>query len=169
MTIMLLANISLALVWALLTGVFSVTNLTIGFALGYATLWAVQRTAGPTSYFGKVRQALSFTVFYLGELVLANLRVAADVLSPRPHRHTRIVALPIEAHTHLEIWMLVNLISLTPGTLILDISTDRRVLYIHALHAETPESLQRDIKNGLERRLLELLRDKPAEGMEARP
>jgi multicomponent Na+:H+ antiporter subunit E len=156
-------------VWALLTGVFSATNLVVGFGLGYATLSAVRRTVGPTGYFGKVRQVLSFLVFYLGELVLANLRVAADVLSPRPHRHTRIVALPIEAHTPLEIWMLVNLISLTPGTLILDISTDRRVLYIHALHAETPESLQRDIKDGLERRLLDVLRDRPAEAVEVHP
>jgi multicomponent Na+:H+ antiporter subunit E len=165
----LLANISLALVWALLTGVFSVTNLLVGFGLGYATLWLVRRTTGATSYFGKVWEVLRFSLFYLGELVLANLRVAADVLSPRPRRSPRIVALPLDAHAPLEIWMLVNLISLTPGTLILDISTDRRVLYIHALHAETPESLQREIKDGLERRLLDLLRGKPPEAREGQP
>jgi multicomponent Na+:H+ antiporter subunit E len=154
----LVLNIALALVWALLTGVFRPTNLLLGFALGYVVLLLARRAVGPTTYFDKVRQVISFLLFFVWELVLANVRVAADVLTLRPRMRPRIIAVPLEAHTHFEIVMLANLISLTPGTLSLDVATDRRVLYIHAMYADDPEAVRREIKDGLERRLLALLR-----------
>ena len=69
-----------------------------------------------------------------------------------------IIAVPIEARTDLEITTLANLVSLTPGTLSLDVSGDRRTLYVHAMFVDDPESIHRDIKNGMERRVLEALR-----------
>ena len=50
------------------------------------------------------------------------------------------------------------MISLTPGTLSLDVSEDRKTLYIHAMYVENPDDLRKEIKDGLEKRLLELLR-----------
>lgn len=158
----LLLNIVLALVWALLTGEFRPTNLLLGFGLGYLTLWLAQRAVGPSVYFTKVPQAISFVLFFLWELVVANVRVAVDVLTLRQRMRPRIIAVPLEASSQLEIAMLANLISLTPGTLSLDVATDQRVLYIHAMYAEDAEAVQREIKNGLERRLLALLRGAPA-------
>jgi multicomponent Na+:H+ antiporter subunit E len=157
----LLLNIALALVWALLTGVFRPTNLLAGYVLGYFVLLLSRRALGPTTYFTKVPQALSFLGYFAWELILANLRVAADVLTPKPRMRPRILAVPLEVETTREIVLLANLISLTPGTLSLDIATDQRVLYIHALYAEDAEAVTREIKDGLERRLLALLRGSP--------
>jgi multicomponent Na+:H+ antiporter subunit E len=153
-----LFNIGLALVWAALTGVFSPANLLVGFGLGYFTLFLARRVLGPSAYFVKVQQVLSFVVFFLWELLVANLRVAADVLTPQAHMRPRIIAVPLDARTHAEITFLANLISLTPGTLSLDVSTDRRVLFIHAMYAADPEAVKREIKEGLERRVLALMR-----------
>ena len=69
-----------------------------------------------------------------------------------------IVAIPLTAETDAEIAFLANLISLTPGTLSLDVSTDRQVLYIHAIDVKDIEKLRTDIKSGLEARLLEVMR-----------
>jgi multicomponent Na+:H+ antiporter subunit E len=154
----LVLNIALGLAWAALTGVFTPTNLLVGFVLGYLMLLATRRALGPSPYFRKVRQAVGFAAFFLVELILANLRVAADVVTPTHYMRPRVLAVPLDAVTDTEITALANLISLTPGTLSLDVSSDRRVLYIHAMYADEAEAARRQIKDTLERRLLALIR-----------
>lgn len=151
-------NIFLALAWALAVGGLSLTNLAIGFVLGYAALWIAQPALGQSRYFRRVPQAIHFALYFLWQLILSNLRVAYDVVTPKYHMHPAIVAIPLDAQTDVEITLLANLITLTPGTLSLDVSSDRRVLYVHAMFVEDVESFRDSIKNGFERRLLELLR-----------
>jgi multicomponent Na+:H+ antiporter subunit E len=55
------------------------------------------------------------------------------------------------------IMLLANLISLTPGTLSVDVSPDRRSLLIHAMFADDEQAVIDSIKTGVERRILELL------------
>ncbi len=79
--------------------------------------------------------------------------------SPLQSMRTGIVAVPMEHDlTDLEITTLANLISLTPGTLTLDVSADRRVLFVHAMDASDPEEVRREVKQGFERRVRGLLR-----------
>ncbi len=153
-----LLNLLLALTWAAVTGVFTPGNFVIGFGLGYLVLQAAQRTLGQTEYFRKVPQVLAFLVFFIGKLITANLRVAADVLTPRWRMRPRILAVPLDAKSDVEITLLANLISLTPGTVSLDVSSDRRYLYIHAMYATDPDEVRRQVKEGFERRLLAITR-----------
>jgi multicomponent Na+:H+ antiporter subunit E len=153
-------NLLLALSWTVSTGLFTVANLLVGLVLGYFILLFAQRVLGPSNYFAKVPLVGRFAVFYLWQLVLANLRVAYDVLTPRHYMRPGVIAVPLEARTDAEITLLANLITLTPGTLSLDLSGDRRVLYVHAMyidHGDVDEARRR-IKEGLERRVLEVLR-----------
>jgi multicomponent Na+:H+ antiporter subunit E len=71
-----------------------------------------------------------------------------------------VVAIPLDARTDAEIVLLANLITLTPGSVSLDLSEDRRVLYVHAMYIDggDVEAYRRAVKEGLERRVLELLR-----------
>ncbi|WP_417746515.1 Na+/H+ antiporter subunit E [Rosistilla oblonga] len=151
-------NIFLALVWALASGQISLSNLGIGFLLGYAVLWFSKPLLGPTGYFRRLPVALRFVVFFFWQLVLSNLRVAYDVITPPLYMRPGIVAVPLDAKTDQEITLLANLITLTPGTLSLNLSEDRSTLYVHAMFVDSPESVRDSIKNGFERRLLELMR-----------
>ena len=155
---LLLWNILLALAWAALTGEFSLLNLMVGFGMGMAILIFVGPALGDTKYFQKIGRALAFVLFFLRELVSANLRVALDVITPRYNMKPGIVAIPLEARTDAEITILANLITLTPGTLSLDLSDDRKVLYVHAMYLSDPDELRDEIKSGFERRVLELMR-----------
>jgi multicomponent Na+:H+ antiporter subunit E len=92
-------------------------------------------------------------VYFIWEVIRANLRVAFDVLTLKHYMRPGILAIPLEAKTNLEITVLANMISLTPGTLSLDVSSDRKVLYVHAMYLEEPEEFKR-----FERRLLRVLR-----------
>lgn len=153
-----LANIILAFVWAALNENFAPTNLGVGLALGFAVLWLAQPMIGESSYFEKVGQVLAFALFFLKELILANLRMAVNVLTPTARLHPGVVAVPLEAKTDLEITLLANFITLTPGSFSLDVSDDRKVLYVHAMNVDDPVQFRHEIKEGFERRLLGVLR-----------
>ena len=153
-------NILLAVNWALLTGHFDLENLVGGFVIGFVLLWILGRGTGQkTDYFRRVRKAIAFSLHFLRELILANLSVARTVLLERRDKiKPAFVAIPLEAETDAEIALFANLITLTPGTLSLDVSTDRRVLYIHTLDVKDVDALRAEIKRSLERGLLEVMR-----------
>lgn len=156
---MLLLNVLLALAWVALTGQFTPANFALGFLLGYVLLWLVQRAQGPSLYFARGRQVLGFVAFFLWELVKANLQVTYYILSPHRQMRPGVMAVPLDAQTDAEITLLANLITLTPGTLSLDVSADRRVLYVHSMSlADKPDLFRRRIKEGFERKVLEMLR-----------
>jgi multicomponent Na+:H+ antiporter subunit E len=153
-----LANLLLALAWGAMTGSFTLTNLLFGFALGYLILLATNRILGPSRYHGKLVRVLAFIGFYIVEVIKANLRVAYDVVTPTFHTRPGIIAVPLDAKTDLEITLLANLVTMTPGTLSIDVSADRKVLYVHAMFVDDPDVVRDELKRGLERRVLEILR-----------
>lgn len=153
---MLLINIFLAFSWGALTGDFSPLSLAFGFAIGYAFMWMVQGVAGCSSYVRKVPQVIDFSLFFVWELILANLRVASALLFNQPPLRPGVIAVPLDVHTDTEITLLANLITLTPGTLSLDVSDDKSILYVHCTHIEDVETARQDIKQGFERRVREL-------------
>ena len=89
---------------------------------------------------------------------MANFHVAYDVITPNHFSKPGIVRFPMQAKTDLEIHLLSTVISLTPGTLILDISEDRKSLFIHVMYLKSKEDFITQIQNGFEKRLLEILR-----------
>lgn len=153
-----IGNILLALTWAAMTGTMSAANIAIGYLLGYLVLYFTKDLLDTRAYTRRVWRLVAFGPFFLRELVAANLRVAYDVVTPAHRMRPGVVAVPLDAETDVEITLLAALITLTPGTLTLDVSDDRRVLYIHAMFLSDPERLRRQIKDGIERRLLEVLR-----------
>jgi multicomponent Na+:H+ antiporter subunit E len=110
------------------------------------------------SHFIKVPKGIGLFLYFLKELAIASLVVAWDVITPRSRVESGVIALPLDVKSNMEITILASLISLTPGTLSLDVSEDRRILYIHAVYIRggDVEGLKRQIKNGFERRLLEI-------------
>jgi len=156
---MLPASILLTLVWAGLMGAVNAETLISGFVVSNAALYFLTRgqPAG-ARYFGKIPKIVSFLAYYLYELVKSNLVIAYDILTPEHHMKPGVLAIPIRAETDLEIALLANLITMTPGTLSLDLSPDRKTLYVHAMYIENPDALRKDITDNLERRVLEILR-----------
>jgi multicomponent Na+:H+ antiporter subunit E len=141
--------------WAALSGVVSGRQLAVGLALGLAILVLM---GGPgTDYLRKARQVASFSVFFLVELVLANLRVARDVLSPRPPITPGVVGIPLDLEGDVPIVLYAVLLTLAPGTLALDVSEDRKTLYVHGMWLGDPEVFRREQKENFERRVKELV------------
>lgn len=153
-----LMNILLSFIWVALTGSMYYTNFLFGYMIGFGILWIMNRNESDQRYFNKVPRIISFIFYFLYEMIKANIQVAYDVMTPKYFMRPGIVRYPMNAKTEMEINLLSMVISLTPGTLILDISEDRKILYIHVMYLQDPEKFVKDTKTGLERRLLEAIR-----------
>jgi multicomponent Na+:H+ antiporter subunit E len=157
---MLIGNLLLALAWAVLQAEVTLANLIVGFILGYLILLMLTRGGllGQSRYVGKVSMALGLAAYFLYELVHANVRLARDVATPKLGMNPGIVSVPLDANSNAEIFLLAALVNLTPGSVALDVSSDRKHLYVHVMYMTDPEQARAEIKNGFERRVLHLLR-----------
>jgi multicomponent Na+:H+ antiporter subunit E len=157
---MLLINVLLALAWAMLTGRFDPPDLAFGFVLGYLLLFLFRRQLGAEAYVRKFPRTIRFVLYFAWELILANCNVlVAVLLTPTAKLRPGIVAVPIDLKSDAEITMLANMITLTPGTLSLDVSDDCRCLYVHALELDDPEQFRHTIKQGFERAVHEVFEE----------
>lgn len=151
-------NLALAVIWAAALGELSLANLVAGFAIGFVILAVGSGFLRSGRYLQKSLRLVEFIGFFVGQLVLSSVRVAVDIVTPRHRARPGIVAVALDAKSDGEITLLANLVSLTPGSLSLDVSADRTTLFVHVMFLDDVETCRRDIKLGFERRVLELLR-----------
>lgn len=95
--------------------------------------------------------------YFLAELLLANLRLAWDVATPGLPATAGIIRVDTDARTAGEIWLVANAISMTPGTLTLEVDADAGHLYVHTLYADDRAAFERQIA-AFERALLGAMR-----------
>ncbi len=153
-----LLNLLLSFVWVAITGAVDFPNFYFGFVIGFFILWLMNRGEEDKRYFTRVPKVIGFFLYFLFEMIKANVQVAFDVITPKFFMRPGIIGYPMDARTDFEINMLSTVIALTPGTLVMDVSKDRKVIYIHVMYLRDKEKFIREFKNGSERRLLEILR-----------
>jgi multicomponent Na+:H+ antiporter subunit E len=153
-----LLNFALGLAWTFLTGEFNEVNFAFGLVLGYALLYLLRDVVGTKYYCNKVWQVIYFTLYFVWQLGLANFIVAWEVITPKLHMRPAIVAVPIDLQRDFEITLLANLITLTPGTLSLEVSEDKHTIYVHGMYVDDIEEFRCSIKDGFETRVRELFK-----------
>lgn len=141
----------LTLVWALLWGDFSLGNLVAG--VGVALFVVI--VARPTGVHGVQLtsfhpvSAVMFLGYFLIQLVKSNFEVAWQVIRPRSNLHRAIISVPLHVSTDGLATLVGNAITLTPGTLTVDVRVEGPgrppVLYVHALRFSDVDSLRRDV------------------------
>ena len=153
-----IANMILALVWCAVTGSFTALNFLFGFVLGIFALMLIRREMKTVGYISRSSRIASLILLFIKELALSAWKVAVLVASPKMDIKPGIFAFPLTVDRDFEITLLANLITLTPGTLSVDVSEDRRFLYVHALDCSDPAGTKRDIANGFEKKIMEAFR-----------
>lgn len=151
-------TVSLAIGWAAATGSFTLANLLLGALIGGFCLFLIRGQIGGARFWSKALRVGSLTVLFAHELILSAVRVGVMVLRPRLKLKPMLVAFPLTATSDVEITLLANLVTLTPGTLSVDVSADRRFLLIHAIDVGDREALIRSIRDGLEAKVMEACR-----------
>lgn len=107
---------------------------------------------------GLIRRFLHLAVLvavFVSDVVSSSVRIAINILTPSHRMSSGVIAIPLDLETDFQITTLANIISLMPGTLTLDVSGDRRTLFVHVMDigGEDVEAHQDAIKRRLERRI----------------
>lgn len=152
-----LINLLLSFIWVALTGSMYYSNFLFGYLLGFFILWIMNKNEDDQRYYYRVPRIIGFAFYFLSEMLKANLQVAYDVITPKYFFKPGIVRFPLKASSDLEINLLSMFISLTPGTILLDVSEDKKSMIIHVMYLENKESFISRMQYS-ERKLLEILR-----------
>lgn len=150
-----LVNVLLALSWVAVSGTLSALNFGFGFVLGAAALSLIREQVGSVGYFSKIRQITRLLLQFVFELLVSAFRVAFLVLTPNMKLKPGIFVYDLKLKSDAEITLLANMITLTPGTLTVDVSEDKTKLYIHALDCSNPPETIQSIRDGFERQIAE--------------
>lgn len=151
-------NVALAIIWAALTANITLQGLVIGFVLGSAALFLSRPLfPGCRGYFRRAWLWSKLIFMFLYELVVSSIQVVWDVMTPSQKAKPGIISVPLDVKGEMGILLVTNLISLTPGTLSLDVTEDCKTLYIHAMFADDPDAIRAQIKNGMERWVIEAM------------
>lgn len=148
----------LTIVWVAISGSYTLPNAVFGFAIGWLVLFIVRDQLQSAKVVVRPWPTFLLTLLFIKELVLSSVRVASLVLSPRLDIKPGIFAYPLQVERDFEITLLANLITLTPGTLSVDVSDDRRTLFVHGMDCSDPEQARADIRQGFERMIQEAFR-----------
>lgn len=173
----LLRILFLTLVWCALQGTFAPVTVVLGAVVGGGVLlfvqplyedevtdWKLSSAVHPQTAVARLKRVVWFfdmLAYFVYALVLSSLQVARAILTPNMNLSPGVIAIELDesSDSDLEIMTLANLISLTPGTLSLEVSSDKQVLYIHSMFLDGEEAgeTRAYIKRTLERRVIRAL------------
>ncbi len=126
------------------------------YVIGVLVLALFDRSYGRVHLWGSF-----FIAFLIVQIILSSINIAWLVIQPRLKLDPGIVALPLTVSTDLEITMLASAITLTPGTLSVDLGRNdkgQQVLFVHNLTVGDPEEFRKSIHEGFERLILRTTR-----------
>lgn len=146
----LLLNILLATIWCFLVEDFRAPTFVAGYVIGAGVLFVLRRMMGEVIFFRKIDVFLRLLAVFLFEMFVANVQVAWWILRPRLRVQPAMIRLPIELKSDVAITTLAGMISLTPGTISVDVAPDRKSLEVHCLNVTDIEATKRSIKKMFE-------------------
>lgn len=153
-----LINVLLVVAWGAVTGSFGTVNLLFGFVLSTVALLLIREQIGTIGYLRRARLATGLAALFLYELALSAVRVFAIVMRPDMNIKPAVFSYPLTVDRDFEITLLANLITLTPGTLSVDVSEDRNTLFVHVIDGVDVDATIADIRDGFERKIMETFR-----------
>ncbi|MBS4190721.1 Na+/H+ antiporter subunit E [Bacillus sp. FJAT-49705] len=158
MAFQILLNVFLGFLWMFFTVSYEPVTFLKGYLLGLVIIFSFRRFFQSRFYLLRVIAAINLVLLFIKELILSNISVIKLVLKPKLDIRPGIFALPTVLEKEWEITILANLITLTPGTLVVDVSEDNKLLYIHAIDIDDVEDAIISIKDSFEKAIMEVSR-----------
>lgn len=149
----ILISVILAVIWMIINSTFSLPMFVVGLIIGWCLsfFYDIVTESKPDSksptkadvkrVLKNIPNATALVFVFIGELLKANVAVLAAVFGSKSRVKPGIIAMPIELEKDFDIVALSNMITLTPGTITVEVSRDRKTLYIHALDASDPQGV----------------------------
>lgn len=154
-------NLCIAALWFLLKDDpnASFSNFVAGFLVGIIILYAMHRFFGTRFYIYRVIKIIKLILIFIRELLSSSLSVIQIVIQPKLNITPGIFTYKTKLEGDYQITALALLLTLTPGSVVMEVSEEGDVFYIHAMDLESAkESIVRSIGT-FERAILEVTRN----------
>jgi multicomponent K+:H+ antiporter subunit E len=152
-----LLTLLLAVVWTLLQNEFSAGMAVFGLILGVVIPWGTSIWWPDTPKGFRIGKMITYSILVVWDIIVANIQVAWIVLSvPNSKLKPAWIVVPLELRQPEAITVLAGTITLTPGTVSADLSSEGHSLLVHVLHTDDPDAVRDDIMDRYQRRLLEI-------------
>lgn len=150
-------NVALGVVWMFLHTAYTLVDFVVGFVLGAVLIYLIAHLmVGRPYYLDRFFKALKLLVIFLRELVIACWQVLVHVLKPELTIRPGIIKMDIYLDRPAQITLLANMITLTPGTMTVEVAADNSALYIHTLDIDDADKICADIERNFEKNILEV-------------
>lgn len=151
-----LRSLLLLVSWLILNQTLHPAHWLLGALLGVALPLAFSALTPRVTTLRRTGLALALLGVFLKDIVVANFEVARRILGPESAIRPRFVWVPLGITNPQGIAVLAAMVTMTPGTLSVDITTDRRWLLVHAFNADDEAALIADLQQRYERPLREI-------------
>ncbi|SDW26389.1 multisubunit sodium/proton antiporter, MrpE subunit [Marinococcus luteus] len=158
MSFQIMINLAMALLWMIINDAWSFASFISGFFLGLLVLYFMRGFFRERLYFHRVYAALVLVLIFFKELILSSFSVARQILSPKLNISPGIFEMETTLEHEWEVTLLSLLITLTPGTLVVEVAPDNRSLFIHAMDLQSVEAAKEEIRNSFEKAIREVSR-----------
>ncbi|MFT4412985.1 Na+/H+ antiporter subunit E [Fredinandcohnia humi] len=158
MAMQIVLNVFIAIMWMFLANSYDFGSLFGGYLIGLLLIFGLRRYFPSRFYLLNVSAVIKLLGIFIRELILSNYAIFKVIIKPKLDISPGIFALPTELKKDWEIATLANLITLTPGTLVVDISDDKKLLYVHAMDLKDVDEAISSIKNTFEKAIMEVSR-----------
>ena len=149
-------SITVVAFWLVMSDSFDLGQLVLGTLLGIVIPLFAARLDREFARLGSLRPIPKLLAVVLWDILVSNLRVAAQVLGPEHKLKPGFIWVPLDIANIHGIAALTSFITLTPGTVSAALSEDRRHLLVHVLHLEDAGALIAEIKSRYEAPLMEI-------------
>ncbi|MFS0856567.1 Na+/H+ antiporter subunit E [Paenibacillus taichungensis] len=158
MAFQIVLNLIIAFVWMFLNNAWNGVGFLTGYLLGLLLIGSMRRFFPQRFYIVRVWAIINLIALLFKELVRASIEVIRQIVKPKLDIRPGIFTYQTQLSSDWEVTLLCLLISLTPGSLPLEISGNQRKLFIHALDIKDEQKMSDDIKNTFEKAIMEVTR-----------
>ncbi len=158
MAFQILLNVVLAFLWMFIKVSYDPISFIKGYIFGLLVIFVLRRYFHSRFYLFRLWSFIKLIFIFIKELILSNIAIVKVVLKPKLDMRPAIFAMDTVLTKDWQITLLSSLITLTPGTLVIDVSEDNKTLFIHAMNIGEVEDEINSIKNSFEKAILEVSR-----------
>ncbi|MFS0561795.1 Na+/H+ antiporter subunit E [Terribacillus sp. 179-K 1B1 HS] len=151
-------NLLVAFMWMFLGETYSISGFVTGYIVGIALLFLLRRFLKGPFYLRRLYKIIVLLLIFIKELILSNFEITKLVYARRLDINPGIFTLETELESDWEITLLSTLITLTPGTVTVAVSPDKKQLYIHAMDIVDMKEAVHSIKDSFEKHIKEVTR-----------
>ncbi|AVP36612.1 Na+/H+ antiporter subunit E [Staphylococcus felis] len=156
MAVQIVVNIFLALFWLFLSDSYTMNNFVLGYLFALLLVFLMRKLLPGRFYMITLYKIVMLIFVFLVELIKANIDVLRIILRPHIKNESAFFVYNTELEHKWQVALLSNLITLTPGTVVIGVNDDMKRLYIHCLDFSTKEAEVESIKSSLEKAVREV-------------